>query len=64
MHMHLSFSKSIKIAQSPKDECHLRSLKNSRLLVLSIQISRETILLRINNIHKNVRDNRSFGLRL
>ena len=29
-----------------------------------IQISRETMLLLINNLHKNVRDNCSFNLRL
>ena len=34
-HARVSFSKSIKIAQSEKDECYLRSLKNSRVLVLS-----------------------------
>ena len=29
-----------------------------------IQISRETMLLLINNLHKNVRDNCSFNLRV
>jgi hypothetical protein len=29
-----------------------------------IQISRETMLLLINNLHKNVRDNCSFNLRI
>ena len=46
---------------SPKDECYLRCLKNSPVF---IQISRETMLLRIKNIHKNVRDNCSFNLHL
>ena len=29
-----------------------------------IQISRETMLLLVNNLHKNVRDNCSFNLRV
>ena len=48
---------------SPKDGCYLRSLKKLTSACF-IQILRETILLRINNIHKNVRDNCSFNLRL
>ena len=48
----------MEIRRSPKDECYLRSLKTHECIF--IQISRETMLLLINNLHKNVRDNCSF----
>jgi hypothetical protein len=48
---------------SPKDECYLRSLKNSRVHVYP-NFTR-TMLSLINNLHKNVRDNcSSFNLRV
>jgi hypothetical protein len=48
---------------SPKDECYLRSLKNSRVPVYP-NFTRNHATILINNLHKNVRDNCSFNLRL
>ena len=54
-HARVSFSKSIKIARVQRTSAIGGHWKTHECLF--IQISRETILLRINNMHKNVRDN-------
>ena len=47
------FSKDYQNCTSPKDECNLKSLKNSRVYVF-FQIARETKLLLINNMHEKI----------
>ena len=41
------FFKDNQRSTSPKDECYLRSMKNSRVRVFFFQIARETVLLLI-----------------
>ncbi len=53
-HAQVSFSKTIEIARvRAKDECNLKSLKNSRVYVF-FQFARETILLLVNNINEKI----------
>ena len=46
------FFKDYQNCTSPKDECNLKSLKNSRVHVS--QIARETMLLHFNNMHETI----------
>jgi hypothetical protein len=49
---------------SPKDECYLRPLKNSRVHDCLSKFHEKPCYYLFNNLHKNVRDNCSFNLRV
>ncbi len=53
------FFKDDRNCTSPKNECNLKSLKNS-LVHVFFQIARENILLLINNIHEKIIKNHMF----
>ena len=56
-HARVSFSKSIKIARIRRTSRLFEVFEKLASACFIHSISRETILLRIKNIHKNVRDN-------
>ena len=48
------FFKNDQNCTSPKDECNLKSLKNSRVYVFSNCTRNYIILLLVNNIHEKI----------